>query len=477
MKFIASLLSIIALGFGLLSCAPKEEVPLANTTTAPYGVAGIAYTASLATTCSTTPLPWTVSSGALPVGLIFDGATGDVTGAPTAAGNFTVIFAGTDSTGKTETCAVLFEVHPRTDRVSIDTNGNSVAGATNREPSISSTDGRFIAFTSSGSALIAGVVGQQIYMHDRQTGQPSLVSIDNFGSAGIGGVSSAASVSADGRFVAFVSTATNLVPGVSGQQIYLHDTQPSPNGQTTLVSKDGSGIPANVGSSNISPRISADGRFVAFVSTATNLVPGVSGQQIYLHDTQPVPNGQTTLVSKDGSGSPATAGLSILSNTSPTISADGRFVAFASNATNLVGNFGLQIYLHDTQPVPNGQTTLVSNDGLGNPATAVPLNTSNTLPTISTDGRFVAFVSTATNLVPGVSGLQIYLHDTQPLPNGQTTLVSKDESGTPATALSGIFPPVVATNGAFVAFVSPALNLVTFPPPAANLDVYVRALP
>ena len=545
MKSIATMLSIIGLGFGLLGCPAKEEVPFAITTAAPYGVAGNDYSTNLGTTCGIASLPWTLSSGALPVGLIFDGATGDVTGKPGVAGNFIVVFAATDSTGKTETCPVLFVVHPRTDRVSVDTNGSSVTGATNREPSISSTDGRFIAFTSSGSALIAGVVGQQIYLHDRQTGQPSLVSIDNFGSAGIGGVSSVASVSADGRFVAFVSTATNLVPGVSGQQIYLHDTQtspsfpngqttlvskdssgipatagpliilsntaptisadgrfiafvstatnlvpgvsgqqiylhdtqPSPNGQTTLVSKDGSGSPANVGSSNISPRISANGLFVAFVSTATNLVPGVSGQQIYVHDTQPVPNGQTTLVSKDGSGSPATAGLSILSNTSPTISADGRFVAFASNATNLVGNFGLQIYLHDTQPVPNGQTTLVSNDGLGNPATAAPLNTSNTLPTISTDGRFVAFVSTATNLVPGVSGLQIYLHDTQPLPNGQTTLVSKDESGTSATAVSGIFPPVVATNGAFVAFVSPALTLVTFPPPAANLDVYVRAIP
>jgi Tol biopolymer transport system component len=484
----------------------------------------------------------------LPTGLSLNEATGDVTGTPAAAGNFTVVFAGKDSMGNIETCPVSFVVHPRTDRVSIDTNGNSVAGSTNREPSISSTDGRFIAFTSSGSALIPGVVGQQIYLHDRQTGQPSLVSKDNSGSAGIGGVSSAPSVSADGRFVAFVSTATNLVPGVtgqqiylhdtqtspsfpngrttlvskdssgipasagpliilsntsptisangrfitfvsnatnlvpgvSGQQIYLHDTQPVPNGQTTLVSKDGSGIPANVGSSNITPRISANGLFVAFVSTATNLVPGVSGQQIYLHDTQPVPNGQTSLVSKDGSGSPATAGLSILSNTSPTISADGRFVAFASNATNLVGNFGLQIYLHDTQTsvtFPNGQTTLVSKDGLGNPATAVPLNISNTLPTISTDGRFVAFLSTATNLVPGVSGLQIYLHDTQLLPNGQTTLVSKDESGTPATAVSSIFRPVVATNGAFVAFVSPALTLVTFPPPAAILDVYVRAHP
>src|SRR5207244_4374596 len=197
-----------------------------------------------------------------------------------------------------------------------------------------------------------------------------------------------------------------------------HDTQTLPNGQTTLVSKDGSGNPATAGSSNTSPTISADGRFVAFVSNATNL-GGNFGQQIYLHDTQTLPNGQTTLVSKDGSGNPATAGSS---NTSPTISADGRFVAFVSNATNLGGNFGQQIYLHDTQTLPNGQTTFVSKDGSENPAT---VGSSNTSPTISADGPFVDFLSNATNL-GGNFGQQIYLHDTQTLPNGQTTLVSKD---------------------------------------------------
>jgi len=568
MKSVASLLSIFALGFGLLGCAAKEEVPFTNTTaaSAPFGVVGNDYSATLATTCSTVLLPWTVSSGVLPIGLSFNGATGDVTGRPIVAGNFIVVFAGKDSTGKTETCAVLFLVHPRTDRVSVDTNGNSVAGAVNTEPSISWTDGRFIAFTSTGSTLIPVVVGQQIYVHDRQTGRLSLVSMDSFGNAGTGGASSAASVSADGRFVAFVSTATNLVPGVSGQQIYLHDTQPLPNGRTTLVSQDGSGNPANAGlfgTSNTAPRVSANGRFIAFVSTATNLVPGVSGQQIYLHDTQTsvtLLNGQTTLVSQDGSGTPATPGSL---NTSPTISADGRFIAFVSTATNLVSLpsgvsvSGQQIYLHDTQLLLNGRTTLVSKDGSGFPASTngtstglsnvsntaptisadgrfiafvsnainldpsvpagsgqqiyrhdtqqadpnkrttlvskdnsippAPANaglfgTFNTSPTISEDGRFIAFVSTATNLVSlpsgvSVSGQQIYLHDTQLLLNGQTTLVSKDESGTPATPGSSNLAPVVATNGAFVAFVSSATNLVTSPPPAAAVDVYVRALP
>ena len=438
MKSLTSLLSITVLGFGLFGCAAKEEVPIANTAAAaPYGVVGIAYSETLATTCSTVPLPWTVSSGALPTGVSFVGTTGVVDGTPNVAGNFTVVFAGTDSTGKTENCAVSFVVHPRTDRVSVDTFGSSVAGAVNKEPTISSVDGRFIAFTSipsfTGAALIAGVAGPQILLHDRQTGQPSLISKDNFGSAGIGGASSAASISADGRFIAFVSTATNLVPGVTGQQVYLHDRQTSPafpNGKTTLVSKDGAGNPASATGfsslSNTLPRISADGRYIAFVSTAMNLAPGLSGQQI-----------------------------------------------------------GQQIYLHDTQLLPNGQTTLASKDGSGFPASTTTLpSLSNTSPTISADGQFIAFVSTATNLVPGVlSGPQVYRHDTQTSPSfpfGQTIVVSKNEAGTPVSVpISTINPPapVVAANGAFVAFASSANNLVTTPPSAAVSDIYVRAIP
>ena len=544
MKSLASLLSIIVIGFGHFGCAAKEEVPIANTAAvAPYGVVGNSYSATLTTICSTVPLPWTVSSGALPSGVNFVGATGVVTGTPAVAGNFTVVFTGTDSTGKPMTCAVLFVIHPRTDRVSVDTFGNSVAGAANREPSISSADGRFVAFTSvpslSGAALIAGVAGQQILLHDRQTGQPSLISKDNFGSAGIGGASSAASISADGRFIVFVSTATNLVPNVTGQQVYLHDRQTSPafpNGKTTLVSKDGAGNPASAGGSilsNASPTISADGRYVAFVSNATNLDPlvpvgsglqiylhdrqtsqtslvskasdgtagtggissapsisadgnfvafvsnatnlvtsiSITGQQIYLHDTQ---NRQTTLVSKDASGSPASIpGFPSIPNTSPRISADGRYIAFVSTATNLVsGVTGQQIYLHDRQ---TSQTSLISKDSLGNAGTGGI----SSAPSVSTDGRFVVFVSTATNLVnTPVSGQQVYRQDTQP-PNGQITLVSKDEAGNPIPVPNTNPPPapVSASNGTFVAFVSSAANLVTAPPAAAALDVYVRAIP
>ena len=481
MKSIVSLLSIIALGLGLVGCPGSgggsgEDGPPAfavSTTAADFGVVGNAgYSSTLSATSGTPPYTWTdVGNVLLGLGLTLDIVTGVISGNPTAstATAFAVTFQVTDSVGGTASGPVTLRLRPRTDRASVDAAGDSITGSSNTEPSINRTNGRFIAFSSTAPNLVAGVTGNQVYVHDRQTGQPSVVSKDSFGSAGIGGVSNAASISADGRFVAFVSTAANLVPGVSGQQIYLHDTQTSvafPNGQTTLVSKDGSGIPAGAGS-NTSPRISADGRFIAFVSTAANLVPGVSGQQIYLHDTQPAPNGQITLVSKDGTGAAASSGST---NISPTISADGRFVAFVSTATNLVpGVTGQQIYLHDTQPVPNGQTTLVSKDGSGNPASSGSTNTS---PTISANGRFVAFASNATNLVATVTGQQVYRHDTQTGPNGQNVVVSLNSADLPGTGGNSIAPSIT-DNGDFVAFSSSAPLI----PPAAATDVYVRAVP
>ena len=129
MKSIASVLSIIALGFGLLSCSSSgggssTSAFAVSTTAADFGVVGNAYTSTLAATGGTAPFTWTAVGGVLPAGLSLNASTGAMTGTPVApAGNFNATFTVTDSTGMTATGSVLFAVHPRTDRVSVDSNG------------------------------------------------------------------------------------------------------------------------------------------------------------------------------------------------------------------------------------------------------------------------------------------------------------------------------------------------------------------
>jgi Tol biopolymer transport system component len=403
MKSIASVLSIIALGFGLLGCPSDGGVSTpafaVSTTTADFGVVGNTYTSTLAATGGTAPFTWTRFGGVLPSGLSLNAGTGIVSGTLGApAGNFNVTFTVTDSTGQTATGSVLFAIHTRTDRVSVDSSGTAGNGASN-EPVINSTDGRFIAFTSLAAlTALPGGSGSQIFVHDRQTSLPRLVSRDNLGSAS-NGASSQPAISADGRFVAFTSVATNLAltPGAIGSQIFLRDTQ---NNTTTLVSRDAVGNAGNGASSH--PTISADGQFVAFTSVATNLasIIGGSGSQIFLRDTV---GNTTTLVSREIGGNAGDGASS-----QPAISATtGQFVAFTSLATNLAaipGGSGSQIYLRDTQ---GNQTSLVSKDN-NLPANAG--NGASGAPAVVGDGGFVAFASLASTLASGPNaGSQVYV--------------------------------------------------------------------
>ena len=465
MKSIASVLSIIALGFGLLGCPSSGGggggsggVTFAiTTTTAPFGVVDNLYSATMATTGGTAPLTWTVVGGVLPTGLFLDGVTGVVSGIPTAVGNPTVVFVVTDSTGKTATGSVLFAIHTRTDRVSVDGSGTAGNGASST-PSING-DGSLVAFVSQSTNFVTGVNGSQIYVHNRETNQIEVVSRDsNESIVNEGdGVSSAPAISADGRFVAFVSQSTNLVTGVSGQQIYVRDRQ---TGQTTVISKSSTGVIGDGASS--APAISADGRFMAFVSASTNLVAGVSGTQIYVHDQQ---TGQTTLVSKDNNVTPVPGnGVSA----TPVISSDGRFVAFASLSTNLGAAGGnQQIYTHDRLAGANGTTSLVSKDGAGTAG-----NGNSSTPSISGDGRFVAFMSLATNLVASVSGQQIYLHDRNTGVNGTNSLVSHDNNGSPVQGNGASSVPSISSNGQVITFASLATNLLNPAPAVAGQQIY-----
>lgn len=428
------------------------------TTVAPFGVVGNAYMTTLATTGGTAPLTWTVFGGVLPTGLSLNGATGVVSGTPTAAGNSTAVFVVTDSTGKTATGSVSFAIHTRTDRVSLNSSGTAGNGVSSA-PSIGG-DGSLVAFASQATNFVTGVNGSQIYVHNRQTNQIELISRDgNATTVSEGdGVSSDPAISADGRFVAYVSQSTNLVTGVSGQQVYLRDRQ---TGQTTLVSKNSSGATSD-GGVNSSPAMSGDGRYIAFVSNGTNLVTGVSGQQIYLHDRV---IGATSLISKDNSVAPVPGnGTSV----TPAINADGRYVVFASASTNLGAAGGnQQIYIHDRLTGANGSTSLISKD-----SGAAAGNGNSSTPSVSGDGRYVTFASLATNLLASVSGQQIYLHDRNTGANGTNSVISHDNNGTPVQGNGASSLPSISSDGQVVAFVSLATNLLSPAPAVAGQQVY-----
>jgi hypothetical protein len=415
-----------------------------STTAANFGVVGIAYASTLSATGGTAPLTWTLG-GVLPAGLSLIASTGAVTGTPVApAGNFNVSFTVTDSTGQTATGSVLFAIHPRTDLVSIDNSNPPVpggpGGAVSSSPSISN-DGRFVAFASSASNLIPGVGGSQIYLHDWQTNQTSFVSQSTVGDAG-NGDSSQPTISSNGQFVAFTSLATNLAatPGGSGTQIFLRDTQAN---TTTLVSQDTVGNAGNGGSSQ--PTINSNGQFVAFTSLATNLAatPGGSGTQIFLRDTQA---NTTSLVSQNAVGIAGNGASS-----QPTISSNGQFAAFTSASSNLTGDPSSapsQIFFRDTA---SNTTTLVSQATGGAVGDGV-----SSQPTISSNGQFVAFTSASSNLTgdPSSAPSQIFLRDTA---SNTTTLVSQATSGAVGNKASS--QPTISSNGQFVAFTSASSNL------------------
>src|SRR4028118_1482524 len=274
-------------------------------------------------------------------------------------------------------------------RVSVDSAGN-LGNDRSSFPSIS-TDGRFVAFASDASNIVPGDTNNRsdIFVRDTLTNTTTRVSLDSAGNQG-NRDSSFPSISADGRFVAFASDASNIVPGDTNNRsdIFVRDTLTN---TTTRVSLDSAGNQGNRDSSF--PSISADGRFVAFASDASNIVPGDTNNRsdIFVRDRL---TNTTTRVSVDSAGNQGNRDSNY-----PSISADGRFVAFESDASNIVPgdtNNSHDIFVRDTLTNTTTRVSVDSADNQGN-------GYSNT-PSISADGRFVAFFFLC--LQPGARGYQ-----------------------------------------------------------------------
>jgi Tol biopolymer transport system component len=409
----------------------------------------------------------------------------------------------------------------RRDRVSnvtvlVSVNLSGTGGGDNDSvPTGISTNGQYVVFESAASDLVAGDTNgvTDIFVRDLVSNATYLVSVSTNGGFA-NGLSRSAVITPDGQQVAFVSAANNLVendtngiPDVFVRDLQAGVTQPASVGAVAATA------PGLIGSE--SPQISADGRYVAFYSTATNLVPGVgSVGEIYICDLL---LGTTTWAS---TGSRAALGTSAAISFNHAMSADGRFVAYEACAnprpfsvftrgvvlrfaldsgltdvisTNAFVSAGNVQDIHSLDLSPDGRFVAFTGNSNGAPGTTCiyiwdALANSNTpvsvgsdgafqtnaicdFPAVDASGRFVAFLSTATNLVVNTlpSAWHLFLRDVQ---SGVTTLLDADTNG----AGSPVGPhalPRMSADGWFVAFECPDASLVA-DDRNKSLDVFLR---
>lgn len=343
--------------------------------------------------------------------------------------------------------------------VSMSLDGLGAGNGNSQNPAMT-PDGRWVVFQSAATNLTAEgpLTKINIFLRDQQTTTTVLVSVNSSGLSGGNGNSINPTISDDGRYVAFESLArdfgTNGTPASSKSGIFLRD----------LVSGNTSFISSNSASGTASrPVISADGRFVAFESN-TNTSSGVSN--IYC---LAITNGFLFMLSTNRFGTGGGSGVSF----SPQFTPDGRYCIFLSYATNLVDNATnqnqSQVFRRDME---TGLISLVSGNrtGVGN-------NLEATAPSLSADGRVVAFQSYDGDLVADdFNGVcDVFTRD---LFAGITELVSRRvETLLSRTSLSraGIGTTPVSSDGRCVLFASTANNLVTNDTQSLE-NLYVRDL-
>jgi Tol biopolymer transport system component len=351
-------------------------------------------------------------------------------------------------------------VAAKTTRVSV---SSAEEQANQRSGSTSiSADGRFVVFESNASNLVAHDTNlyQDVFIRDRKTGRTGRLNVrsggaqaDNHSSV----YSNGSPISANGRFVVFASLADNMVAGDTNgvTDIFVRDRSARTTKRVSLTS---AGAQSENGDS-ADPAISANGRYVVFQSTATNLVAGDNNghSDVFVRDLATRKTRRVSLSSGEAQANEQSGGTSI--------SSDGRFVVFESRASNLV--------LRDT----NGETDIFVRDRLAGTTRRVSVSSAEKQAirgsgycSISANGRFVAFETGAANLVPRDTNGEsdVFVRD---LRAGTTRRVSVSSSERQSREWSGYAK--ISAGGRFVVFQAPDTNLV-----ARDLngiqDIFVR---
>ncbi len=335
-----------------------------------------------------------------------------------------------------------------------------------------SADGRFVAFESTATNVVAGDTNglTDVFVRNLATATTTLVSVAADGSLA-DGASGSPSISADGRFVAFRSAASNLAGSDTNgvDDIFVRDLV---SGQTQRMSVPSSGSETDHPSYN--PAISLDGRFVAFTSAAANLVPSDTNNRpdVFVRDRV---SQSTSRVSVATGNLQADRG-----GNDPAISAHGRYVAFESSSDNLVAhdtNRAQDVFLHDAASGVTGRVSVSSTGQQAGTDTVFGRGIFSKDPSISADGRYIAFTSSALNLVPCCRLNNPHVHDQVFLRDrvqGVTEKMSVNSAGVGSPGRDSE-DPVISADGHIVGFDSQARNFVVPDQNGRRADVFVHA--
>jgi Tol biopolymer transport system component len=363
----------------------------------------------------------------------------------TPDGEFTAYVQHEGNLGSNYCSVHVWDSQGAVDTLVSDPGSNGVITTTSTQPVLSAA-GWFVAFLSNATNLVDDPVlsGFHIYLRNYVEGSLQLVDEDLSGTGSTDQQFSLFSLSRYGRYVAFDSSDGNLVGGDNNQalDVFVRDLFLS---TAEMDSRRNAGVIPQTGdrlcASQVS--VSTNGQWVAFASAADDLVPNDTNNEpdVFVRDLL---TGTTTLVSVGASGGPAWDSPSV----GPVISGPGRYVVFISAATNLVTGQGVtaaaNVFRRDLQTATTVLVSVSTNgvDGANGDCSS---------PVISQDGRYIAFLSGAGNLVPGVGGLATGFYRTflRDVNSGTTTALT---NGFFSVSPNSVFPPSMSADGRYAAY-------------------------